>query len=135
MTIDLKQVADEAGYSIEAFVFVQRGLDFTVRRIHGEMPEELEDEHAADRHVSGQDLCRGLRDFAIDQYGLMARSVLRHWNIIQSEDFGKIVFAMVEAGLMHKTDNDRVEDFRDVFVFSDAFGADLDLAESELNNE
>ena len=135
MTIDLKQIADDAGYNVEAFVFVQRGLDFTVRRIHGELDEEQEIDEAPNRHVSGQDLCKGLRDFAIDQYGLMARSVLRRWGILKSEDFGKIVFAMVDAGLMHKTDQDRVEDFRDVFAFSDAFAPNLTLAESELGAE
>jgi len=135
MTIDQKQIAEEAGYPVDAFVFVQRGLDFTVRRIHGEIDEEQEADEAPNRHVSGQDLCKGLRDFAIDQYGLMARSVLRHWGILESEDFGKIVFAMVDAGLMHKTDDDTVEDFRDVFAFSEAFTPTLTLAEPEVSAE
>ena len=75
------------------------------------------------RHVSGQQLCLGLRDFAIKQYGLLALTVLGRWGLRRTDDFGRIVFAMIEAGLMKKTDEDTLEDFRGVYDFGEAFNA------------
>lgn len=127
-TLDLAQVAQQSGYPLAAFFFVQRGLDYTVRRLHGEPPENrAADPRDVSRHVSGEQLCHGLRDFALEEYGLLARTVLRRWNIRACEDFGRIVFAMVDSGLMHKTDDDRVEDFIGVFDFAHAFGEPLTL--------
>ena len=106
------------------FIFVKNGLDFTVRRIHGD-PEEADPD--ASRHISGRQLCYGLRDYAIEQYGLMARTVLHRWSIHHSEDFGHIVFALVEAEEMAKTDDDTLEDFTGVYDFADAFTPTLSL--------
>ena len=72
----------------------------------------------------------GLRDFAKREYGLLARSVLARWNIHHSEDFGRIVFAMVNGGLMHKTQDDTIADFIDVFRFDEAFSKPLLLSEN-----
>ena len=77
-----------------------------------------------DRHVSGQQLCLGLRDYAIERYGILAPAVLEHWHIIRTEDFGRIVFAMIDAGLMSKTSADTLEAFRAVFDFGEAFCRD-----------
>lgn len=133
---DLREVASDAGYPLEAFLFVQRGLDHTVRSIHGELEDDAELEDTLDpqsgqsnRHVSGHDLCYGLRDYAVEEYGLMARSVLRRWRIVTCEDFGRIVFAMVESGMMQKTDDDTIADFQGVFNFAEAFANDLLLTE------
>lgn len=130
MPVDLMEVARKTRFPAEAFVFVQKGLDFTVKRLHGEWPQDQSPDPQAhpDRHVTGQQLCEGLRDFAIDQYGLLARTVLKRWGIRRSEDFGEIVFAMVEAGLMFKTDSDTLDDFRGVFDFAEAFSGQLNLA-------
>lgn len=126
--VDLNAVARKTKYPLDAFIFIQRGLDFTVRRIHGQdKADDPETEECESRHVSGPQLCLGLRDFAVEQYGLMARSVLRRWNITSCEDFGQIVFAMVDSGLMRKTEGDRVEDFNHVFEFADAFAPSLSL--------
>ena len=98
-------------YPHEAYEFVQQGLCYTVHRIYGG-PEAT-----ASQHVSGPQLCEGLREYAQAQWGLLARSVLRRWNITSTLDFGQIVFAMIEAGQMQKTDQDTLEDFRNVFDF------------------
>ena len=130
MAKDLATVASESNYPLEAYLFLQRGLDFTVRRIHGE-PDPQEESRskapARSRHVTGQDLCIGLRDFAIQEYGLLARTVLKHWRIHCCLDFGRMVFALVEADLLQKTDEDRLEDFADVFDFAEAFTAELSI--------
>lgn len=119
--VDWKRVREKAGpYPPEAFQFVREGLAHTVRLIHGEsgMTGDLEDET---RHVSGQQLCMGLRDFAVVQFGGLARTVLDRWGVRRTDDFGKIVFGMIDAGLMRKTDEDTMDDFRAVYEFDEAF--------------
>lgn len=112
------QVAKNAGpYPREAFQFVQQGLGHTVERI-AEYGGLQSDEGS---HVSGQQLCLGLRKLAISQYGLLAPTVLRHWNVLRTDDFGRIVFAMIEQGLMSKTADDTLEDFRGVYDFAEVF--------------
>ncbi len=127
MRTDLMMIAKSTPYPLEAFIFVQRGLDFTVKKLHGDAKESPD---TADRHVSGAQLCHGLRDFAIHQYGLLARTVLNRWNIHRTECFGEIVFAMVDAGLLRKTDHDTLEDFDGVLDFDQAFGRQLHLSEN-----
>lgn len=144
---ELVELARSSRYPLDAFLFIQRGLDHTVRHLHGEEPDpalepgqattgeearQRMEEAESGRHVSGRQLCEGIRDFAIEQYGLLAPVVLGHWNVRRSVDFGRIVFEMVDAGLMKKTDEDRVEDFNDVFDFREAFRpeAAIQLAKS-----
>ena len=63
----------------------------------------------------------GLRDFAIDQFGLLAPVVLQHWGVQRTEDFGAIVFRMVELGVLRTSPQDSEEDFRAIFQFDEAF--------------
>jgi len=107
---------DLGPYPQEAFEFVQRGLSFTVQKVH-----ETQTDPEASRHVSGQQLCEGLREFAHRQWGMLARTVLDRWGIHGTLDFGKIVFTLIEAGQMQKTPEDSLEDFREVYDFK-AFG-------------
>ncbi len=76
------------------------------------------------RHISGEELADGVRRLALQQYGPMARTVLAHWGINSTEDLGEIVFAMVECGILEKQEKDRVEDFRALFDFEEAFELD-----------
>ena len=116
----LEQVVDESGrYPLEAFEFVRHGLNFTVQQIHGEARAKAEKAC----HVSGQQLAWGLRNYAVMRYGILARAVLDHWGIHRTNDFGKIVFTMVESKLLQKTDEDDVRDFDSVFDFETAFAA------------
>ena len=73
------------------------------------------------RHISGRELALGVRDLALERYGLMARAVLGHWGIHATEAVGSVVFARVEQGILVKQDEDRLEDFADVFDFEEAF--------------
>ena len=113
----LKQIAEESRYPIDAFHFVRRGLDYTVQRFH-KNPQATEEK---ERHVNGRELCQGLREYAMERYGLLARMLLRRWNIQRTDDFGRIVFAMVEGGLMHATENDSLRDFEQVYDFDEVF--------------
>jgi uncharacterized repeat protein (TIGR04138 family) len=113
----LEDIVEEVGlYPIEAYEFVHNGLGYTVNKLHGNKKDPK-----ASRHVSGRDLCDGLREYALAKWGLMARTVLGRWNIRKTYDFGRIVFAMVDNGLMQKTDDDTIEDFRNVYDFKTAF--------------
>ncbi|MEM1331084.1 MAG: Minf_1886 family protein [Planctomycetota bacterium] len=115
LTIDWKSVKQKAGpYTPEAFQFVRDGLSHTVRVSRGA-------DDAESRHVSGQELCFGLKDYAIKRYGMLARTVLERWGIRRTDDFGRIVFAMVDLGLMRKTEEDSERDFSDVYSFDEAF--------------
>jgi len=120
----VQQVVEDLGlYPPEAYAFIQQGLSFTVQKLHGNVKDPK-----ASRHVSGPDLCEGLREMALLQWGRLARTVLRRWNITTTLDFGRIVFAMVEAGLMQKTDDDSLEDFRNVFEFRTALENEYQIA-------
>lgn len=92
-----------------AYLFVLAALEYCQQR----RPER--------GHITGQELARGCREFALDQFGLMARSVLSHWGILKTEDIGRIVFLLIEAGLLMKQESDRMEDFDAVFDFVEAF--------------
>ena len=125
LEIDWKQILAKGPYPIEAYAFVREGLNYTVEHVH-EDPEALAE---ADRHISGQQLCLGLRGCAIERWGLMAPVVLEHWKIHRTNDFGRIVYAMIEAGLMTKTTRDSLEDFHAVFDFDEAFCRETLLAQ------
>ncbi len=92
------------------------------------MHEDAELLDEADRHITGQELCIGLRDLAIETYGLLAPVVLEHWNVKRTNDFGQIVFAMIDAGLMTRTSSDSLEDFQAVYDFEDAFNREVLLS-------
>ena len=114
----LNQIVARTGlYPVEAFEFVRAGLAVTAQKVYPDIEKRSE----LEQHVSGRQLCFGLRDFAIRRYGLLAKAVLYHWNIRRTADFGRIVFAMIEGGLMRKTPEDCIEDFDNVFDFAKAF--------------
>lgn len=122
---DWRRILRAAGpYPIEAFNFVREGLSYTARQVHGD-PESVPE---MDRHVTGQQLCLGLRDYAIEHYGMLAPVVLEHWNIRRTDDFGRIVFSMIDVGWMSRSDEDTMESFRAVFDFDEAFCRDELLA-------
>jgi len=75
------------------------------------------------RHVTGVELAWACRDFALEQFGLLAPDVLAYWGVRQSGDFGRIVFVLVDIGLLITRPGDREEDFADVYQFTDAFDA------------
>jgi uncharacterized repeat protein (TIGR04138 family) len=115
-------MADDIGlFPPQAFDFIEEGLRHTVLQIHGREKSEKPDSETVCRHVSGPQLCDGLRELALAKWGRLARTVLRRWNITSTLDFGRIVFALIAAGQMQKTDEDTLEDFRNVYDFKNTF--------------
>lgn len=96
---------------------------------------EEHDDDEVERHVTGQELCRAIQRYAIDQYGMLARCVLDHWGVKTTGDFGEIVFNLIDIGQMRKTDNDRREDFDDVFDFGEAFDEQTVFAADAVESE
>lgn len=96
-------------YKPDAYEFVLRGLNFTQNKLKRKS------------HVSGAELSSGLRDYAINQYGALASRVLAHWGIKQTQDFGNIVFSMIEKKLLAKAEGDCLADFNAVYDFQSAF--------------
>ena len=76
------------------------------------------------RHISGRELAESACELAIRRFGPMARTVLEHWGVHSTEDFGEIVFALVEIGVLVKQDEDRLEDFQGLFDFEEVFDRD-----------
>lgn len=96
-------------YKADAYEFVLAGLTFTQNKLK------------KPGHICGTDLAIGLRDYAIDQYGALAGQVLAHWGIKKTQDFGNIVFNMIEKKLLSKTEEDSLVDFNAVYDFDAAF--------------
>ena len=118
--LPIQMVIEEQGlYPVEAFEFVQRGVTFTSEQVHANQTDTT-----VSRHVSGRQLCEGLREFAQLQWGLLARLVLQFWNINATEDFGRIVFTLIEHGGLAKTEEDTLEDFKNVYDFNKAFAGE-----------
>src|SRR5476651_1430425 len=101
-------------YSPDAYHFVQEGLNHTLKGL------KRGGQHAH-RHVSGQELLHGLRDFALKEYGPMSKAVLNEWGIKTTDDFGQIVFNLVNSGVLGKNETDSPSDFKNIFTFDDAF--------------
>ena len=110
-------------YPLAAYEFVHRGLVYTVNRIYGPPKHP-----PVSRHVTGQQLCHGLRELATGQWGFLAETVLRRWNITSTMDFGRIVFSLARQKVMSTTPQDSIEDFRGVFDFTKAFESNYHIA-------
>jgi uncharacterized repeat protein (TIGR04138 family) len=121
--LDFNQIAIGTTYSPQAFAFVQDGLGYTTEMFMAEEANTFAHEGLGelDHHVSGQQLCMGLRDFAIARFGLLAPVVLNHWGVTRTEDFGAIVYKMAELELLRTSPHDSEADFRCVFQFDEAF--------------
>ena len=96
-------------YKPDAYEFILQGLSFT----QGQLKQP--------GHLSGRQLALGLRDFAVTQYGALAKTVLRYWGITETQDIGNIVFNMIEKKLFAKTAEDKIDDFKQVYDFEAAF--------------
>ena len=98
-------------YNERAYVFVLAALEFAQTKL------------PARRHLSGVELVWACRDFALEQFGMLANSVLTHWGIRSTEDFGQIVFMLIDVGLLARQPSDRIEEFQRVYEFAEVFKA------------
>jgi uncharacterized repeat protein (TIGR04138 family) len=113
MSIDFYQKLEEITgkdrrYQADAYEFVMQAIGFTQKKLNRE------------GHISGKELLEGIREFGLQQYGPLTKAVFERWGIKTTDDFGKIVFNMVENGLVRKTETDSQNDFKDVYHFNEA---------------
>lgn len=92
-----------------AYLFVLATIEFLQSRLE------------VRRHVTGVELAWACRDFAQQQFGLLAEEVLGHWGIRRTEDIGRIVFTLVDIGLLVTQPGDQESDFEGVYQFADVF--------------
>jgi len=111
---DFHQLAEEIyledpRYKPDAYEFLMQGLYFTQKKL------------SRKGHVTGKELSEGMRDFAIEQFGPMVKTVFSHWGITGTCDFGNIVYNMIKKGMLSRTEEDSIDDFKEVFDFQEAF--------------
>jgi uncharacterized repeat protein (TIGR04138 family) len=111
-------------YPLEAYEFIFHALHHA-QKMFDRLPADEPLDAAigagdSKHHVSGPELLDGVRDLALQEFGFMARTVFRMWGTNRTEDWGNIVFNLIDAGMMSKTDNDSLDDFRDVYDMDEA---------------
>jgi uncharacterized repeat protein (TIGR04138 family) len=111
-SIVLDLVRKDARYTPDAYHFVFEALDYTLKRRGG-----------GRKHVTGPEIMEGLRLLALETFGFLARAVLETWGVTRTDDFGEIVFRLIQVDLLQKTADDRKEDFVGLYDFAEAFDA------------
>ena len=141
----IELLKEDDRYAFDAYVFVFEALNYAqnvlqmgseeAAEMHGRdlnenrenssvggSEDELDEEdEPVERHVTGQQLCEAIREYALQQYGYMAKDVLGTWGVRDTSDFGEIVFNLIRIEQMRKTPRDSKEDFKDVYDFDVAF--------------
>lgn len=102
-------------YPRRAYLFVMEAVSYTVEKL------------TVRRHITGKELSLGIRDLAIERFGIAAKLVFEEWNITKTRQFGDIVFNLVNEGLLRKTEEDAIEDFDEVFDFTTAFEVEYEI--------
>ena len=102
-------------FSRHAYYFVLDALDYTMARMGKDMLT------GEDRHVGGRELLHFIQDFAADQFGPMAKLVFERWGLHNSDDFGEVVFNLIDAELLSRRPTDSRLDFVDGFDFVHTF--------------
>jgi uncharacterized repeat protein (TIGR04138 family) len=107
-------VASDPRYQRDAYVFLRDALDFTAK-------QQKKVKGATVRHVSGPELLEGVRQYALKEFGPMVMTVFDSWGIHSCEDIGNMVFNLIDAGIFGKTEEDSIDDFKNVYDFEEAF--------------
>ena len=107
-------VASDPRYQRESYIFLRDALDFTTK-------QQKKVKGTTVRHVSGPELLEGVRQYALKEFGPMVVTVFDSWGIRSTEDVGHMVFNLIGAGIFGKTDEDSIEDFKNIFDFQEAF--------------
>jgi uncharacterized repeat protein (TIGR04138 family) len=123
MSISSKQ-APRLRYHSHAYRFVSAALPYAQKILNRTFSANMDDESA---HITGPELLEGIRHFALENFGLMTLAVFRRWGIYSTDDFGRIVFELIDRGELRKTDRDHITDFFGVYDFDDAFDRDYHI--------
>ncbi len=105
---------EDPRYAADAYQFISEALDFTTKLLNKPATGPT-------HHVTGAELQEGIRKYALQEYGPMAKTILNTWGIHECQDFGRIVFNLVNNKIFGKTEDDSMDDFNNGFDFSAAF--------------
>jgi len=118
MTATRQSAAPKLKYHGDAYRFVFEALHYTQQKLkRPASSRDVDDDRA---HISGQELLEGIRQLALERFGLLSKDVFAHWGVKATDDFGKIVFELIERGEMRKTERDQLTDFFGVYDFDEA---------------
>jgi uncharacterized repeat protein (TIGR04138 family) len=109
----------DSRYKLEAYEFLMQALFYAQSKLDRQ------------GHVSGKELLFGIKEYGVQQFGPLAQTVFEQWGVKNTLDFGEIVFSLVNNGLLKKTDEDSLEDFKEVYEFKDAFRKEYEKNLSE----
>ena len=109
-----KIVETDPRYHRDAYAFLRDSLEFTQKLISKANKNQV-------RHITGQELLNGIREYALITFGPMTPTVFEEWGIRSCEDFGNMVFLMVENNLLRKQEQDSMDDFKKGYTFDEAF--------------
>ena len=105
-------------YHIEAYQFVREALAYAQATFKNTPPPDATE---GENHITGQQLCEAIRQYSLDQFGFMAKTVLNSWGVHSTSDFGEIVYNLIRIKHMKKSSTDRREDFDNVYDFATGF--------------
>lgn len=107
-------VQRDSRFDPQAYLFLKEALDFTLKRA-------ADGNGGQTRHVSGTELLGGFRDLALQEFGPMASTLMKEWGLTETRNVGEMVFHLIEEQMFGKQDSDTLEDFEDIFDFTEAF--------------
>ncbi|HEY1064784.1 MAG TPA: Minf_1886 family protein [Pirellulales bacterium] len=114
-------LTEDPRYSLPAYFFVFDALRYAHQHLSLGASSASDEPGEEERHVTGQEFCEAIRQYALEQFGYMTKVVLNSWGVYSTGDFGEIVYNLIRHGRMKKTDEDRREHFDDVFDFQKEF--------------
>jgi len=107
----------------DAYRFVFEALQYSQEHLK-KASQDAEDDSS---HISGPELLAGVRELGLKKFGMLAKPVFQHWGVRSTDDFGRIVFELIECGEMRKTDRDQLTDFFSVYDFDQSLVADYQI--------
>ena len=99
-------------YHPEAYEFVMEALSYSQKKFK------------QSKHVAGPQLLEGIKTLMFHKFGPMALTVLNYWGIKTTDDFGNIVFNLVEYKILSKDTQDHYESFKNAYDFEEVFNKD-----------
>lgn len=95
----------DSRFGLQAYAFLCEALNYTVK--------SLERTDQPSKHVTGQELLVGFREYTLKEFGPLSWLVMQEWGIKKSEHVGAMVYNLIEIGYFGKNESDSIDDFSD----------------------
>lgn len=113
MALIIKITEKDSRYAPEAYEFIRNAVNYTAAK--------LERDKLKNRHISGRELLKGVGEYAVQEFGPLAKDVLINWGIQDGLSVGNIVFNMIQEKLLSANDKDSIDDFSGNLDFDEIF--------------